>query len=56
MDILGLLSEKKVLPILYEPIYDGLDQVSRGLGDLEGRRTWGKGVVRVRKEEVGAKL
>ncbi len=45
-----LLASGRLQPILYEPIYDGLESVSRGLTDLDERRVWGKGVVRVRRE------
>jgi hypothetical protein len=46
-----LLSDGKLSPVTFEPIYEGLDSVSRGLGDIETRKTWGKAVVRVRNEQ-----
>lgn len=48
-----LLADRKLDPVTYEPIYEGLESVSRGLGDIEGRKTWGKGVVRVRRDDGG---
>ena len=60
-----LLADKKLDPVTFEPIYEGLESVSRGLADIEGRRTWGKAVARVRndkgevvvgKQEARAKL
>ena len=47
-----LFSSGRLRPILYEPIYEGLESVSRALTDLDDRKIWGKGVVRVRKEET----
>jgi NADPH2:quinone reductase len=56
-EVLGLLAEKKLRPVIYEPIYEGLEEVGKGLKDLEERKIWGKGVVRIRKERnVKAKL
>lgn len=46
----------KVVPVIYDTIYDGLEDLSRGLVDLENRKVWGKAVVRIRKEEAKAKL
>jgi hypothetical protein len=31
-------------------VYDGLDDVTQALADLEGRKTWGKAVIRVRRD------
>jgi NADPH2:quinone reductase len=45
------LSAGQLVPAVFEPIYEGLESVARGLGDLEGRRTWGKGVVRIRQDD-----
>ena len=50
-EVLELLSSGKVVPALYDPIYDGLDEVAKGLDDLDNRRTWGRAVVRVRKDD-----
>lgn len=49
MEVLDLLSTGKLKPILYDKTYDGLEKVSEGLQDLENRKTWGKGVIRVRQ-------
>jgi NADPH:quinone reductase-like Zn-dependent oxidoreductase len=49
-EVMSLLSSGKVVPILYEPVYDGLDDVTQALADLEGRKTWGKAVIRVRRD------
>ena len=51
-----MFSERKLVPAVFDKVYDGLEHVSNGLDDLEKRKTWGKAVVRVRKEEPGAKL
>jgi NADPH2:quinone reductase len=51
-EVLDLLSEKKLKPVIYEPIYEGLEGVSKGLADLEGRKIWGKGVVRIRGDQA----
>ncbi|GFZ44113.1 hypothetical protein JCM24511_01834 [Saitozyma sp. JCM 24511] len=50
-EVMSLLSSGKVVPILYEPVYDGLESVTQALADLEGRKTWGKAVIRVRREQ-----
>lgn len=47
-----LFNEKKLIPSVFDKVYDGLEQVGQGLDDLEKRKTWGKAVVRVRKEEA----
>ncbi|ORX36818.1 alcohol dehydrogenase [Kockovaella imperatae] len=46
-----LFSSGRLKPILYEPIYEGLESVSKALTDLDERKIWGKGVVRVMKEQ-----
>lgn len=50
-EVMGLVSSGKLVPQVYDPIFDGLDKVVDGLRDLEARKTWGKAVVRVRKED-----
>jgi len=50
-DILNHLASGTLVPVIYEPIYDGLENVSRGLVDLDNRKVWGKAVVRVRQGE-----
>jgi NADPH2:quinone reductase len=49
--VFKLLDSKKVTPVTFEPVYEGLDKVSQGLQDLEGRKTWGKAVIRVRDQQ-----
>lgn len=43
----------KVKPVIYERVYDGLEELAQGLEDLEGRKVWGKAVVRIRKDDGG---
>ena len=54
-EVLELLGSGKVVPALYDPIFDGLEQVGQGLDDLDKRKTWGRAVVRVRKDDSKAK-
>lgn len=52
-----LVTSKKIDPVVYEPIYEGLEGTKQGLLDLELRKVWGKAIVRVRRDEgVQAKL
>ncbi|ETW84421.1 quinone oxidoreductase 12 [Heterobasidion irregulare TC 32-1] len=46
--LLGLLAQRRVLPVIYSQTYT-LDTVVQGLDDLEKRKTWGKAIVRVRE-------
>lgn len=41
----------KVTPVLHERIYEGLEELAEGLGDLETRKVFGKAVVRIRKAD-----
>ncbi|KAI5453706.1 hypothetical protein NCC49_005524 [Naganishia albida] len=50
-DLLALFSSRKLVPLVYDKVYDGLNAISEGLHDLETRKTWGKAVVRVRNED-----
>lgn len=50
-DLLALFSSRKLVPLVYDKLYDGLDSIADGLHDLETRKTWGKAVVRVRNED-----
>jgi len=45
-----MISTGKVTPMIYETVYDGLENLARGLEDLETRKVWGKAVVRIRKD------
>jgi NADPH2:quinone reductase len=46
-----MVSSGKLVPMIYDDVYDGLEDLVRGLGDLENRKVWGKAVVRVRTEK-----
>lgn len=50
-EVMQMISSGRLVPQVYDPIYEGLDKVVPGLRDLEDRKTWGKAVVRVRKED-----
>ncbi|KAK3110720.1 hypothetical protein LTR53_014698 [Teratosphaeriaceae sp. CCFEE 6253] len=52
---LEMLQRGRLTPLLYGE-YDGLEEVGRALGDLAGRRVYGKIVVKVAEEEAVAKL
>jgi NADPH2:quinone reductase len=54
-EVLELLGSGKVIPALYDPIFDGLEHVAKGLDDLDKRKTWGRAVVRVRKDDSKTK-
>jgi NADPH2:quinone reductase len=49
MELMNLFNEKKLVPAVFDKVYDGVEAVAEGLDDLEKRRTWGKAIVRVRK-------
>jgi NADPH2:quinone reductase len=51
-DVLGLLASGKLVPHTYEPIYQGLGEVPRGLQDIEGRKTYGKAIIQVRPDQA----
>lgn len=55
-EVWELLSSASISPIIYEPVYEGLEQTSHALLDLEARKTWGKAIIRVRREDEKAKL
>lgn len=48
--LLSLFESGKLVPAVFDKVYDGLEEISFGLDDLEKRRTWGKAVVRVKKD------
>jgi NADPH2:quinone reductase len=54
-ELLALLVSGKLGPILFTGEYT-LDSLTKGLDDLEHRRTWGKAVVRVREPPAQGKL
>jgi NADPH2:quinone reductase len=53
-EVLQLLGSGKIVPAIYEPVYDGLELVGKGLDDLDKRKTWGRAVVRIRKDGGGS--
>lgn len=55
-EVLQLLGSGKIVPAIYEPVYDGLELVGKGLDDLDKRKTWGRAVVRVRKDGGGGQV
>lgn len=38
-------------PVVHSRVYEGLEEVAEGLGELEGRKVTGKGVVRIRRDD-----
>lgn len=48
--VLGHIARGELVPLVYQPVYEGLDKVPQGLVDIEGRKTWGKAVVQVKDE------
>lgn len=52
-EVLQLLGSEKVVPAIYEPVYNGLETVGQGLDDLDKRKVWGRAVVRIRTEDKG---
>lgn len=52
-EVLTLIAQGKLQPTVYEKVYEGIGGVPGGLDDIEGRKTWGKAVVRIRREEKG---
>lgn len=45
-----MVSSGKVVPMIYDTVYNGLEDLGRGLVDLENRKVWGKAVVRIRED------
>ncbi|KAG0229054.1 hypothetical protein BGW42_001823 [Actinomortierella wolfii] len=45
--LLNMFAERRLVPIVYEKVYQGLDQVKVGLNDLASRKTFGKAVVAI---------
>jgi NADPH2:quinone reductase len=54
-ELLALFSSGRLKPVVYDGHYT-LDTLAQGLQDLEGRKTWGKVVVRVREPAAKGKL
>ena len=42
-----LIDQGKIVPVVYDQVYTGLESVSQALKDLAGRKTWGKAVIRL---------
>lgn len=38
-------------PVIHSRVYEGLEELAEGLGDLENRKVTGKAVVRIRRED-----
>lgn len=54
-ELLALLASGRLKPVVYNGHYT-LSTLSQGLQDLEGRKTWGKVVVRVREPPARGRL
>ncbi|GAA5853673.1 hypothetical protein JCM8547_007408 [Rhodosporidiobolus lusitaniae] len=50
--LLDLFATKKVRGIVYDKVFGGLEAVPEGLKALGARETWGKAVVKVKKEKA----
>ena len=48
--LLNMFKTKKIVPTVFEHIYEGLESVPQGLKDLADRKTWGKAIVRIRAD------
>ncbi|KAF9944637.1 hypothetical protein BGZ70_004472, partial [Mortierella alpina] len=46
-ELLDMFAKEKLVPVVYEKIYQGLESVKTGLTDLAGRKTYGKAVVAI---------
>ncbi|KAF9584136.1 hypothetical protein BGW38_007460 [Lunasporangiospora selenospora] len=57
-DIQTMTKSQKLVPVVYEKVYQGLDAVKVGLNDLAARKTFGKAVVAIGGTEaaVSSKL
>ncbi|CAD6884020.1 unnamed protein product [Tilletia controversa] len=49
--LLDWFSSGEIKPIIFNPIYQGLESVPKALSDLAQRKTWGKAVVSIKKEK-----
>lgn len=54
-DIFALFDSRKARPNVFEKVWD-LEELAQGLDALEKRKTWGKVVVRVRRDDEMARL
>ncbi|KAF8334325.1 NAD(P)-binding protein [Cantharellus anzutake] len=55
-ELFELWKSKRCTPIAYPQVFHGLEGVSQGLVAVENRETWGKAVVKLRDENLSAKL
>ena len=49
-ELFKLLEEGKINPVVYQPIFEGLESTPKALNALASRKTYGKVVVRVAKD------
>lgn len=42
-----LVEEGKILPVIYDQVYDGLESVPKALQDAKEHRAWGRAVLRI---------
>ncbi|KAF8931065.1 alcohol dehydrogenase [Dissophora ornata] len=55
-ELLELFAQEKLVPVVYEKIYQGLDSVKTGLNELAARKTFGKAVVAIGGVPTNSKL
>ncbi|KAF8970739.1 hypothetical protein BGZ46_010414 [Entomortierella lignicola] len=55
-ELLELFAQGKLVPVVYEKLYQGLDSVKVGLNDLAARKTFGKAVVVIGGAQSSSKL
>ncbi|KZV96520.1 NAD(P)-binding protein [Exidia glandulosa HHB12029] len=55
-ELFALVKENKVKPTVYEEIFEGLESTSAGIEAVTKRKTYGKAIVRLRKDTETAKL
>jgi hypothetical protein len=55
LSVASLFESGKVKPNVYEQVWE-LEDLAKGLDALEKRKTWGKVVVRIRKDTEPARL
>lgn len=53
--LLELIRQGRLRPAVFDRVYEGLDDLTTGLTDLSTRKTWGKAVLRLRRDGSGAK-
>ncbi|KAH7108427.1 NAD(P)-binding protein [Auriculariales sp. MPI-PUGE-AT-0066] len=55
-ELYNLIKSGKIVPSVYEHVYEGLDQVPEAIEAVTKRRTYGKAIVRLRRDPESAKL